>query len=469
MPLRVLATRGEDADMTSQTTILHVSRNLFRITLALLLLSGLTACNGLAGFAAKPDARAGETLETKPAPATAAAENEEAPIEVSKPQPSPLYEWNGDGRRVSRIVVDTDKQKAHFYAGEDEIGWSTVATGVSKYPTPTGQFAVTEKVENKRSNLYGKVYGKGGQVIKSSVKVGRDPIPAGGRFEGSHMPYFMRLTHDGIGLHAGPIPNPGQPASHGCIRMPRQLAPVLFKHVSNGTQVAIVGKGPSYGNYVEKQRAIAAARAAEQRRIAAQKAEEAAKAQQIAANEPTAPAQSPATTTPLAPPTQAIPGRVIEEQAQAKDDLAIVEPVTTPTTGETKLKTEPVPPVMPTPTAAPAVKPAPDTAATAAPSAPQPSPTPTLPAAPAPAQATPAPALPATPTLPAQPAPTQPAPAAQPTPAPQPPTPAVKPDAPAASAPPAVKPEPVAAPPQPAKEPDPAAPAPANPSDKPAG
>ncbi len=462
MPLRVLATRGEDADMTSQTPIFHVSRNLFRITLALLLLSGLTACNGLAGFAAKPDARPGETLEAKPkpAPATATAETEE-PIEESKPKPSPLYEWKGDGRRVSRIVVNTNEQKAHFYAGEDEIGWSTVATGVSKYPTPTGDFAVMEKVENKRSNLYGKVYGKGGQVIKSSVKVGRDPIPSGGRFEGSHMPYFMRLTHDGVGLHAGPIPNPGQPASHGCIRMPRQLAPVLFKHVSNGTQVAIVGKGPSYGNYVEKQRAIAAARAAEQRRIAAQKAEEAARAQQIAANEPTAPAQSPVTTTPLAPPTQTIPGRVIEEQAQAKDDLAIVEPVTTPTTGETKLKTEPVP----------AVKPTPDAAAAAAPSAPQPSPTPTLPAVPAPAQATPAPALPATPTPPAQPAPTQPAPAALPTPAPQPPKPAVKPDAPAASTPPppAVKPEPVAAPPQPVKEPAPAAPAPAAPSENKAG
>jgi hypothetical protein len=232
----------------------------------------LGACTELARLGSKPDATSASPV--------VAAEPEPTPvveqIESEPPKPSKLYEWNADGRPVSRIEIDTDAQRARFFAGDEEIGWSTVASGLPKHPTPTGQFSVIEKVENKRSNLYGKVV-KNGKVIKSSAKAGRDPIPAGASFEGAHMPYFMRLTHDGIGLHAGPIPRPGQPASHGCIRLPSTLAPVLFKHVSHGTQVEIVGSGPSYGNYIEKQRIAAAqqarvAREAEERRAAEQAA-----------------------------------------------------------------------------------------------------------------------------------------------------------------------------------------------------
>jgi hypothetical protein len=150
-----------------------------------------------------------------------------------------------------------------------------VASGVRKHPTPVGHFEIMEKVENKRSNLYGKIYTKSGKVLRSDAKTGRDTVPTGARFEGARMPYFLRLTYDGIGLHAGPIPRPGRPASHGCIRMPSKMAPVLFKHVNLGTKVSIVGKGPDYGNYVQKQRVLAAERAArarEQQEIEARQA-----------------------------------------------------------------------------------------------------------------------------------------------------------------------------------------------------
>lgn len=268
----------------------------------------LTGCTELARFIGKAEPKPGEPVvaaEPTPPPAD---DRVEGPVE--KPKPSKLYEWNGDGRKVSRIVIDTDKQRASFFVGDDEIGWSTVASGLPKHPTPTGQFAVIEKVENKRSNLYGKVV-KNGKVVRSNAKAGRDPIPAGARFEGAHMPYFMRLTGDGIGLHAGPIPRPGHPASHGCIRLPSTLAPVLFKHVSHGTQVTIVGSGPSYGNYVEKQRVAAAqraARAAEQRRIAQAKAAQApaAGAETTSATASTAP-----------PPTSPQGGTPPTEQAAA--------------------------------------------------------------------------------------------------------------------------------------------------------
>ena len=53
------------------------------------------------------------------------------------------------------------------------------------------------------------------------------------------MPFWMRLTGYGIGMHAGIIPEPGQPASHGCIRLPHNIAPLLFHAVKVGTPVTI--------------------------------------------------------------------------------------------------------------------------------------------------------------------------------------------------------------------------------------
>jgi len=240
------------------------------------LLLSLAGCAQLTSVVSKIDG----TTDTESVVSEESVAEESATAETvaEKPKPSKLYEWKGDGRKVSRIIIDTDKQRASFYSGEEEIGWSTIASGLPKHPTPVGEFAVIEKTANKRSNLYGKVV-KGGRVIHSNAKAGRDPVPAGASFEGAHMPYFMRLTYDGIGLHAGPIPRPGQPASHGCIRLPSTLAPVLFKHVSHGTPVKIVGNGPNYGNYMEKQRIAAAQRAAreaEQKRLAERNAAEAA-------------------------------------------------------------------------------------------------------------------------------------------------------------------------------------------------
>jgi hypothetical protein len=177
------------------------------------------------------------------------------------PEPAALYQWYGDGRTVSHIEIDVDQQKAVFYDGPHQIGWAMVASGIRSYPTPTGRFAVTEKIVEKRSNLYGKIYNSKGKLVRRNAEMGVHPIPAGGRFEGAKMPYFMRLTNDGIGLHAGPIPKPGRPASHGCIRMPHEMAPVLYQHVSIGTPVSIVGSGPSYERYLAAQRAKAKKRA----------------------------------------------------------------------------------------------------------------------------------------------------------------------------------------------------------------
>lgn len=156
------------------------------------------------------------------------------------------------------MTINIDEQKVYVFSGRDQIAWATVATGIYKYPTPVGDFKVIEKTANKMSNLYGKMYDKDGKLINSDAKLGRDAIPDGGRFDGAKMPYYMRLTGDGVGMHAGPIPRPGHRASHGCIRMPRAFAPKLFAVTSLGTPVSITGNGPSYASYMAKQRAAAA-------------------------------------------------------------------------------------------------------------------------------------------------------------------------------------------------------------------
>jgi hypothetical protein len=191
----------------------------------------------------------------------------EAPPPEPPPPPPPskpgaLYQWYGDGRTVSRVEIDVDKQKAVFYDGPHEVGWTRVASGRRSNPTPTGQFAVSEKIVEKRSNLYGKIYNRNGKVVRANAELGVHPIPPGGRFEGAKMPYFLRLTNDGIGMHAGPIPKPGHPASHGCIRLPHAFAPILYEHVGIGTPVSVVGNGPSYATYLAQQRKKTKRRAA---------------------------------------------------------------------------------------------------------------------------------------------------------------------------------------------------------------
>lgn len=215
--------------------------------------------------APRPAAEEQPKVAAQPTAPEAQPEPEPAPIPApkEKPKPGKLYEWDGQGRKLTRIVINTNEQKARFYVGEDQVGWTTVASGLSKHPTPVGHFEVIEKAANKRSNLYGKVLGKGGQVLSSNAKAGKGQFPEGSRFEGASMPYYLRLTYDGVGLHAGPIPHPGRPASHGCIRLPSKLAPVLFEHVNIGTKVSIVGAGPDYGNYAAKIRAQTAERLAQ--------------------------------------------------------------------------------------------------------------------------------------------------------------------------------------------------------------
>ena len=199
------------------------------------------------------------------------------PPPVTAKKPTGLYEWTGLGKDITSIRINVDEQKAYLFNGDEQLGWTYVASGITSFPTPTGEFKVLEKIADKVSNLYGKSYDANGKLVNSDFKQGRDLLPPGGKFEPAKMTYFMRLTGDGVGMHIGPIPRPGKRASHGCIRLPSKFAGTIFKHTAVGTPVTITGNGPDYKTYL-KQSAEKAKDNAAKLAAAKKKAEEAAAA-----------------------------------------------------------------------------------------------------------------------------------------------------------------------------------------------
>lgn len=163
--------------------------------------------------------------------------------EAVKPGQHPdrlLFEWRGDGvAGPVSVTISLSEQKAHIFRGGKEVGWTYVATGTASHPSPRGRFSVLEKIADKHSNKYGVIVDASGDIVNSNATAGSSRIPPGGRFMGAPMPHWMRITSWGVGMHAGPIPDPGFPASHGCIRLPLEMAETLYGIVQVGTPVTI--------------------------------------------------------------------------------------------------------------------------------------------------------------------------------------------------------------------------------------
>ena len=140
-----------------------------------------------------------------------------------------------------RIVIDLEQQRAYFYRGDTIVGMSIVSTGREGYDTPPGDFRITQKDLAHVSSIYGDYVDRNGQVVLENVDLTKDRTPRGTIFRGAPMPYFLRI-HGGIGMHAGYLP--GYPASHGCIRLPKQMAAHFFQNATIGTHVAIRQESP---------------------------------------------------------------------------------------------------------------------------------------------------------------------------------------------------------------------------------
>lgn len=137
----------------------------------------------------------------------------------------------------SHLVIDLGKQRGFLMKGEEVVIDYPITSGKGSHPTPKGEYKVMEKIVDKSSNKYGTIYDAEGKTVKYPADITKHEVPEGGKFVGSPMRYWMRLTGDGVGLHVGPMRR--SPASHGCIRGPRATHPIVFAKTKVGTRVVI--------------------------------------------------------------------------------------------------------------------------------------------------------------------------------------------------------------------------------------
>jgi L,D-transpeptidase catalytic domain len=146
--------------------------------------------------------------------------------------------WDGDGiDGAPSIVINLTLQSVSFYKGDKLVGVSAISSGREGHDTPVGSYKIIGKKIDQASNLYGDFVDANGTVVVKNVSV-KDPMPPGTKFRGAPMPYFMRLTNTGVGMHQGFLP--GVPDSHGCIRMPEKMVKKFWDNTPIGTPVQIV-------------------------------------------------------------------------------------------------------------------------------------------------------------------------------------------------------------------------------------
>src|SRR3954468_14870280 len=136
------------------------------------------------------------------------------------------------------VLVSLSKQRAYLMAGEKIFVDTPISSGKAGHSTPSGKFSVLEKDPNHRSSLYGDFVDKSGRTVRGGVSLKIDSAPSGTTYRGASMKWFMRLTDEGVGMHTGILP--GYPASHGCIRLPDEMARLIYSKVKVGTPVAVV-------------------------------------------------------------------------------------------------------------------------------------------------------------------------------------------------------------------------------------
>jgi hypothetical protein len=131
----------------------------------------------------------------------------------------PLYMRPGDFKWAAdipqggdtKVVIDTLTQLLYVYRDDKLVGVATISTGKKGRETPLGFWSV---------------------MLKKKLGYSR-------KYDNAPMPFMQMYDSKGIAFHAGP--NPGYPASHGCVRLPLKFAEKLFTLTQLGTKVVIEG------------------------------------------------------------------------------------------------------------------------------------------------------------------------------------------------------------------------------------
>jgi lipoprotein-anchoring transpeptidase ErfK/SrfK len=132
-------------------------------------------------------------------------------LDVRQPLTYGQYRWDDRGVPPGAIHIRVDRtaQLISVFRGRDEIGTAVILYGVNAKPTPLGKFPILDKRRDYWSRTYD-----------------------------APMPYALRLTDDGVAIHASDV-RPGR-GTNGCIGLPDAFARRLFEQAKPGDIVEIV-------------------------------------------------------------------------------------------------------------------------------------------------------------------------------------------------------------------------------------
>jgi len=120
--------------------------------------------------------------------------------------------------------------------GETVLLDTPCTTGRAGKRTPKGNFKLYDRKADKRSNIYGTIYRNGKRVCGGHRYEKCSGVS--GKYVGAPLPYWQRLTSDGIGMHASKSVK-RYPASGGCIRVQPTYAKLIFNKTKNGTRIHV--------------------------------------------------------------------------------------------------------------------------------------------------------------------------------------------------------------------------------------
>lgn len=120
------------------------------------------------------------------------------------------HHWDDAGVPPGELVITVDlaAQVLSVFRGGYEIGAAAILYGADAKPTPLGIYPITQKDADHVSNIYD-----------------------------APMPYMLRLTNDGIAIHASDVQDGYM--THGCIGVPLSFAKKLFGVAKLGDRVII--------------------------------------------------------------------------------------------------------------------------------------------------------------------------------------------------------------------------------------
>lgn len=136
-------------------------------------------------------------------------------LKIDKPLEFGSYRWNdkGVGPGPTWIRVDLHSQILSVFRAGHEIGSAVILYGAESKETPPGLYHILAKAKEHRSSTYD-----------------------------AEMPFTLRLTNDGISIHASNVR--WGVATHGCIGVPLPFAEKLFDSVAVNDDVLVLRKRP---------------------------------------------------------------------------------------------------------------------------------------------------------------------------------------------------------------------------------